>query len=265
MAKPILDDELWQIIEPLLPPPKPRRFRFAGRKPIGNREALTGILFVLRTGISWNLLPQELGCGSGMTCLRRLHEWQQAGVWQKLHATLLSKLQQGHKLDWSRAVVDSSTVRAIHGGDKTGPNPTDRAKSGSKHHLVSEAQGIPLAVLLTRANANDITQLKALVLKIPPVRGKRGRPRQRPRRLQGDRGYDSEPHRQWLRDKGIEPVLAKRNTEHGSGLGVYRWVIERSLSWLHQSKRLRVRDDRRSEIQQALLSLASALICFNFL
>lgn len=265
MAKPILDDELWQIIEPLLPPPKPRRFRFPGRKPIGNRQALTGILFVLRTGIAWNLLPLELGCGSGMTCLRRLHEWQKAGVWQKLHETLLAKLQQADKLDWSRAVVDSSSVRAIHGGDKTGPNPTDRAKKGSKHHVVSEAHGIPLAVFLTGANANDITQLKSLVLKIPPVRGKRGRPRQRPRRVQGDRGYDSEPARQWLRQRGIEPVLAKRYTEHGSGLGVYRWVIERTFSWLHQNKRLRIRDDRRSEIQQALLSLASALICFNFL
>ena len=265
MAKPILDDELWQIIGPLLPPPKPRRFRFPGRKPISNRQALTGILFVLRTGIAWNMLPQELGCGSGMTCLRRLHEWQKAGVWKKLHETLLAKLQQADKLDWSRAVVDSSTVRAIHGGAETGPNPTDRAKNGSKHHVVSEAHGIPLAVLLTGANANDITQLKSLVLKIPPVRGKRGRPRQRPRKVQGDRGYDSEPHRQWLRDKGIEPVLAKRNTEHGSGLGAYRWVIEQSVSWLHQNKRLRIRDDRRSDIHQAFLALASALICFNFL
>ncbi len=131
--------------------------------------------------------------------------------------------------------------------------------------MVSEAPGIPLVVLLTGANANDITQLKSLVLKIPPVRGKRGRPRQRPRRLQGDRGYDSEPHRRWLRSQGIEPVLAKRNTEHGSGLGIYRWVIERSLSWLHQSKRLRTRDDRRGEIHQAFLALASALICFSFL
>jgi transposase len=265
MAKPILDDELWQIIEPLLPKPKRRRFRYPGRKPISNRQALTGILFVLRTGIAWNMLPQELGCGSGMTCLRRLHAWQKAGVWKKLHETLLVRLQQADNLDWSRAVVDSSSVRAIHGGDDTGANPTDRAKRGSKHHMISEAHGIPLAVFLTGANAHDLTQLKSLVLKIPPVRGKRGRPRQRPRRVQGDRGYDSEPHRQWLRDKGIEPVLAKRNTEHGSGLGVYRWVIERSLSWLHQNKRVRMRDDRSGDIHLAFLTLAAALICFNFL
>ena len=171
MAKPILDDDLWQLIEPLLPPLKPRRFRFPGRKPISHRQALTGILFVLKAGIAWHQLPRELGCGSGMTCLRRLHQWQEAGVWQKLHELLLAQLQQADKLDWSRAIVDSAAVRAIHGGTKTDPNPTDRAKNGSKHHVVSEAQGIPLAVLLTGANTNDITQLKSLVLKIPPVRG----------------------------------------------------------------------------------------------
>jgi len=75
MAKPILDEELWSIIELLLPSPKPRRFGYPGRKPVGNRQALTGILFVLKTGISWNQLPREMGCGSGMTCLRRLHQW----------------------------------------------------------------------------------------------------------------------------------------------------------------------------------------------
>ena len=83
MAKPILDDSLWQFIEPLLPPPKRRRLRFPGRKPVGNREALTGILFVLKTGIGWEYLPQEMGCGSGMTCWRRLAAWQKLGVWEK--------------------------------------------------------------------------------------------------------------------------------------------------------------------------------------
>src|ERR671916_2023324 len=79
MAKPLLDDELWEVINPLLPPPKPRRFRFPGRKPLDNRKALTGILFVLKTGIPWEDLPQEMGCGSGMTCWRRLRDWQEAG------------------------------------------------------------------------------------------------------------------------------------------------------------------------------------------
>ena len=116
MAKPILSDELWGVIEPVLPAPPPRRFRFPGRKPISHRQALTGILFVLRTGISWEDLPQEMGCGSGMTCWRRLRDWQAAGVWQRLHELLLAKLHEADNLDWSRAVVDSSSVRSLKGG-----------------------------------------------------------------------------------------------------------------------------------------------------
>ena len=113
-------------------------------------------------------------------------------------------------------------------GKKTGPNPTDRRKRGSKHHVLTDGQGIPLAALVTGAHRHDVTQLLPLLEAIPPMRGKRGRPRRRPRRVQGDRGYDSEPHRQELRARGITPVLAKRGTEHGSGLGSYRWVVERT-------------------------------------
>ena len=109
MAKPLLPDELWERIEPLLPPPKPRRFRFPGRKPLDNRKALTGILLVLKTGIPWEYLPLEMGCGSGMTCWRRLRDWQAAGVWQQLHEILLAELNAADKIDWSRG---SSTLRS---------------------------------------------------------------------------------------------------------------------------------------------------------
>src|ERR1700679_2242342 len=112
MAKPILDDSLWQFIEPLLPAPKLRRFRFPGRKPVGNREALTGILFVLKTGIGWEYLPQEMGCGSGMTCWRRLRDWQRAGVWDRILYVLQDNLGQRDRIDWSRASLDSASVRA---------------------------------------------------------------------------------------------------------------------------------------------------------
>jgi transposase len=132
VAKPILDDELWALIEPLLPAPKERRKRYAGRKPISNRQALTGILYVLRSGIPWNMLPQEMGCGSGMTCWRRLRTWQEQRLWQRMHEVLLSKLREGDKLDFSRAVVDSSSVRAAHGGkklDRTQPIAVKRVRS----------------------------------------------------------------------------------------------------------------------------------------
>ncbi len=131
--------------------------------------------------------------------------------------------------------------------------------------MITDAQGIPLAIRLTGANAHDVTQLIPLIEAIPAVRGKRGHPRKRPERVQGDRGYDSEPHREWLRAHKIEPVLAKRNTPHGSGLGVYRWVVERTLAWLHQFRRLRIRYERRSDTHEALLTLGCALICWRFL
>ena len=121
MAKAILDESLWILIEPVLPAPKPRRKKYPGRKPISNRQALTGILFVLRTGIPWEYLPQELGCGSGMTCWRRLRDWQEAGVWDKLHQLVLSLLQEQGALDWSVVIADSSSVRAVGAGKKPGP------------------------------------------------------------------------------------------------------------------------------------------------
>ncbi len=116
MARPLLPDELWALIEPILPPDKPAGSN--GRPPVPNRNALTGILFILRTGTPWEYLPQEMGCGSGMTCWRRLEKWQHLGVWAKLHEVLLAKLQEAGQIDWSRAVVDSSSVRAVFGGSK---------------------------------------------------------------------------------------------------------------------------------------------------
>ncbi len=118
MAKPLVDDQLWELIQPLLPPAKPRRFRYPGRKRVDDRMALTGIVFVLKSGIPWEMLPQEMGCGSGMTCWRRLKEWHDAGVWQKLHEVLLAKLREADEIDWSRCVVDSASIRAVGGGGK---------------------------------------------------------------------------------------------------------------------------------------------------
>ena len=120
MAAPLVSDDLWSEIEPLLPPPKPRRYRYPGRKPVDDRKALTGTLFVLKSGIPWEMLPQEMGCGSGMTCWRRLRNWQQAGVWERRHEVLLAKLRRADGIDWSRAIVDSASIRAIGGRGKPG-------------------------------------------------------------------------------------------------------------------------------------------------
>jgi len=119
MAKPLVPNELWELIAPLLPPepPKPK----GGRPRVSARAALTGIVFVLKSGIPWEMLPQELGCGSGMTCWRRLRDWHEAGVWQHLHEVLLAKLHSADHIDWSRAIVDSRSVRAVGGGEKNRP------------------------------------------------------------------------------------------------------------------------------------------------
>src|SRR3954462_4691886 len=113
----IVSDELWELFEPLLPK-KERRFRYPGRKRLDDRLALQGILFVLHTGIAWQHLPPELGFGSGVTCWRRLDEWQRAGVWDRLHALLLERLRAAGEIEWSRAIADSSQVQAKKGAPK---------------------------------------------------------------------------------------------------------------------------------------------------
>lgn len=131
MARELVDDELWETVQPLLPVRR-RRKTHPGRKPLDDRHVLTGTLFVLQSGIPWEMLPQEMGCGSGMTCWRRVRAWQKAGVWRKLHRVLLDKLRGADKLDFSRVVADSSSVRAVHGGkklDRTQPIAVRRAAS----------------------------------------------------------------------------------------------------------------------------------------
>ena len=113
----IVSNELWELVEPLLPS-KERRFRYPGRKRLPNREALCGILFVLHTGIAWQQLPAELGFGSGVTCWRRLDEWQRAGVWDRLHQLLLDRLRAAGEIEWSRAIADSSQIQAKKGAPK---------------------------------------------------------------------------------------------------------------------------------------------------
>ncbi len=127
MSKPLVSDELWTTIAPLLPvePPKPK----GGRPRVPDRAALAGIIFVLRSGIPWEMLPQEMGCGSGMTCWRRLRDWNSAGVWRRLHRVLLDRLNAAGKIDWSRAVIDSTSVRAVHGGKKRARAPRIGARA----------------------------------------------------------------------------------------------------------------------------------------
>lgn len=266
MSLPLVSDDLWEAIEPLLPTerPKPK----GGRPRVPDRAALTGIVFILRAGTPWRLLPRELGCGSGTTCWRRLRDWQAAGVWEQLHATLLNWLGDEGAIDWSRASLDSVSVRAKRGGAETGPNPVDRGKRGSKYHLVVDRNGIPLAVRLSAANVHASKLLEPIVDAIPAVvgpRGRPGRPRKRPAKLHADKAYDSSEKRRALRSRGITPRIARRGVESSERLGRYRWIVERSLAWLLGCRRLGVRYERRADLLQGLLHLACSLVCIGFL
>jgi transposase len=126
-----------------------------------------------------------------------------------------------------------------------------------------DATGIPLAFILTGGNRHDVTQLIPLLDSIPPVAGRVGRPRRRPDQLVADRGYDYDKYRRLLRARGITPMIARRQTEHGSGLGTIRWVVERTFAHLHQFKRLLVRYERRAEMHRAMLAIGCCLICFR--
>jgi transposase len=141
MSKPLVNDELWALVAPLLPaePPKPQ----GGRPRISDRAALTGIIFVLKSGIPWEMLPQEMGCGSGMTCWRRLRDWHDAGVWDALHRTLLDRLGEAGRIDWSRAALDSASIPAKRGAMPSGRTrriAVNRARSAT---LWSNAAALP--------------------------------------------------------------------------------------------------------------------------
>jgi transposase len=149
-------------------------------------------------------------------------------------------------------------------GAKTGPNPTDRGKNGSKRHLIVDGQGTPLAIEHTGANVHDSEMAIALVDGIPRIKQPRGRPRRRPDEVLADRAYDAEEKiRKPLRQRNTKPLIAKRHTEHGSGLGKFRYVVEAAFDWLFNQRRLRMRYEKRADIHQAFLIIGCFLICWR--
>lgn len=129
MAFVLVPDELWNEVKDLVPPeaPKPK----GGRPRVPDRQCLTGIVYVLRTGMAWNMVPAELGCGSGVTCWRRFKEWSATGIWEEVKERILNALGRSGQIDWSRAVIDSASVRAVFGGRTRGPTPRIAAKQAA--------------------------------------------------------------------------------------------------------------------------------------
>jgi transposase len=261
MASGFMPAGFWDVVKPLLPEDPPVGAK-GGRPRVLNEVVLPVIWYVLTTGIRWQDVLASMGC-SGRTAHRRLREWQALGIWEALHQKLLDLLNGTGKLNLEIVVIDSTLVPAPGGGDATGPNPTDRGKSGTKHTLLVDGTGVPLALHTSGANTSDQKEILPIITEFPKVKGKQGRPKEHPDEAYADRGYDSEATRLLLQWLGIEPKIAKRRTEHGSGLGTVRWVVERTNAWLKGLRRMRVRWDRLIDVQEAWNSLAMSVICFR--
>jgi transposase len=263
MASAQMPEEYFEIASHHLPPEQPVGPK-GGRPRVANRIVMRVIWFVLTTGARWEDVPLEPGC-SGRTAHRRLRAWEEAGIWDRLHAELLRLLRKEGKLDPDTVIIDSVTVRAFGGGEDTGPSPVDRRKKGTKHTVLVDRHGVPLAIRTAGANASDHHQIIPLILEFSKVGGKPGRPKGLPEEAYADRGFDSEGTRGLLRWLGIEPHIAKRGAPHGSGLGKVRWVVERTIGWLKGLRRLRVRYDRLGVIIDAWTTIAASVICFRLL
>jgi transposase len=170
---------------------------------------------------------------------------------------------------WQVGLVEGCSGLGDHpgekGGEKVGPNPTDRGKPGSKRHLVTDLNGIPLAMVLTEANVHDSQVFEDLLDGIEPIKGARGRPRRRPEKLHADKGYDARKCREVLKRLGIKSRIARKGKESSERLGRHRWVVERTLAWMARYRRLAVRYERRAKIHEAFLHLGCSLICLNYL
>ena len=215
---------------------------------------------MLHTGIGWEDLPQELGFGSGMTCWRRLRRWTDTGVFDRLQAA--AGRTQRRRCD--RLVPGGgrrSPPAGQKGGAGVGPSPVDRARPGSKHHLICDGGGVPLHVITTGGNVNDATKAIALLDGVPPIAGRPGRPRRRFDVLLADKGYDSAAVRDACRHRRTTPIIPQRGRRGIQGLGKLRFVVEQTLALLHQFRRLAIRWERRLDIHTSLVCLACALIC----
>jgi transposase len=205
----------------------------------------------LREGTPWRSLTATAEQASGSTLRRCLARWAKTAVLAKVHVLLVSMLR-GHP----DLIVDSCSVRAKRGGDLTGPNPTDRSKRGTKYHIGTDGDGVPVACAVTAANVNDTLVFERLFLTAFAVMA-------RIRTVFADKGYDAEHHRDLCRQFGAEPQIHKRGRPHGSGLGKRRWPVERSNAWVLENKRLALRYDRLDFIMQSLLQAACIFLVAN--
>ena len=241
------------IIEQLERKPEER-----GRPRLPVAEVVGTLQFFLREGVQWRELFAGTSRASGSTLRRRLREWREVALLPRVHAVLLRMVRfspetAAKALD---VVVDSCSVRAKHGGDLTGPNPTDRGKRGTKYHIVVSTEGWPLGAVASAANVNDTTLFPEL-LRLALVVGVAIS------RVVADAGYDSADNRWLCLREGIRPVIRRKGSEHGSGLGAVRSIVENANAWLLNNKRLDRRHDRSAGVIQSLLATACIFVIAN--
>ncbi|MER7720900.1 transposase [Streptomyces flaveolus] len=195
----------------------------------------------MHTGIQWEYLPQELGFGSGMTCWRRLAAWNEAGVWDQLHQLLLNELRSKNQLDWERAVIDSSHVRAARRGPKAGRvRSTEHGRAANTTSSSTDRASRSRCRCRRKPRATSPNSSRCST-RFPPSRARATDPADAPTHCLADRGYDHDKYRRLLWQRGIRPVIAKRGEPHGTGLDIFRYVVERTIAWLHGFRRLRIR------------------------
>ncbi|MGJ7417073.1 IS5 family transposase [Streptomyces cinereoruber] len=257
----MVPDGLWEIAKPLIPLSKVRS-QGGGTQDTPDETLFAAIICVLVSGYAWRALPPCFGVSESIAH-RRFLIWSRAGVWGRLHEEILHRLDDAGLLGLSRVVLDSAHVRAGKGGELTGPSPVDRGKPGSKMHVLSDANGLPLVVGVSAANTHDSQALKPMVLghqtRHDPHRGRHFKPQ----RLHADKAYDIPEMRKWLRRKRIGVRIARKGIESSERLGRHRWVIERTMSWLTGYRRLNHRYERHPRNYLAFLGLAAAICCYK--
>jgi putative transposase len=257
-----IPDDLWTQIAPLLPPDRPHPK--GGRPWIVARAMLDGIFYVLRTGCQWKALPRDYGAPS--TVHDRFQAWVQAGVFRRLWRAGLLTYDEQVGIDWEWPAMAGAMTKAPLGGDSTGPNPTDRAKRGTKRSLLTEARGIPIGLAVAGANRHDMKLVEATLASIPIER-----PRPTPIQLQHlclDKGYDYAAVRDTVAAYGYTAHIRTRGEEATAKREIpeyraRRWPVERTHSWLNRFRRLLIRWEKKTDNYLALLHFACAWIAFR--
>jgi len=258
-----IPDRLWERLEPLLPKRKRRR-RYPGRKPLEWRRVLDGMFYVLRTGCQWKAAPREFGSGSSLH--RYFQQLVASGVFEKLWKLALEEYDELRGIQWPWQCLDGATSKAPLGGKKTGPNPTDRAKSGTKRSLLTDGVGVPLGVAVSGANTHDKRLVEETLRSVPVKRAKPTRRKEQ--NLCADKGYDYPDVRQLIREWGYTAHIKSRGEEESArkqipGYRARRWVVERTHSWFNRFRRLLIRWEKKAENYLAFLHFACAWLTFR--